>query len=100
MALALATSPDVFGFANLMNAKAEELGLDHTHFVNPDGLDAPGAYSTAADVTTLARDAMRVPFIRNTVDQSTAMIAGGRTLHTWNDLLGVAATARTPSARS
>ena len=70
MALALATSPDLFGFANLMNAKADELGLAHTHFVNPDGLDAPGAYSTAADVTTLARDAMRVPFIRNTVDQS------------------------------
>jgi D-alanyl-D-alanine carboxypeptidase (penicillin-binding protein 5/6) len=89
VALALATSPDVFGFANLMNAKAAELGLKHTHFVNPDGLDAPDAYSTAADVTTLARDAMRVPFIRNTVDQTTASIGGGRTLHTWNDLLGV-----------
>lgn len=89
VALALATSPDVFGFANLMNAKAAQLGLTHTHFVNPDGLDAPGAYSTATDVTTLARDAMRVPFIRSTVDQTTASIAGGRTLHTWNDLLGV-----------
>jgi D-alanyl-D-alanine carboxypeptidase (penicillin-binding protein 5/6) len=89
VALALATSPDLSGFANLMNAKAEELGLMHTHFVNPDGLDAPGAYSTAADVTTLARDAMRVPFIRSTVDQRTAVIAGRRTLHTWNDLLGV-----------
>ena len=89
VALALATSPDLFGFANLMNAKAVELGLVHTHFVNPDGLDAPGAYSTAADVTTLARDAMRVPFIRSTVGRSTAVIAGGRTLHTWNDLLGV-----------
>lgn len=89
VALALATSPDLSGFANLMNAKAEELGLEHTHFVTPDGLDAPGAYSTAADVTTLARDAMRVPFIRNTVDRRTAFIAGDRTLHTWNDLLGV-----------
>jgi serine-type D-Ala-D-Ala carboxypeptidase (penicillin-binding protein 5/6) len=89
VALALATSPDVYGFANLMNAKAARLGLRHTHFVNPDGLDAPGAYSTAADVTTLARDAMRVPFIRDTVDETTAAIPGGRTLHTWNDLLGV-----------
>jgi D-alanyl-D-alanine carboxypeptidase (penicillin-binding protein 5/6) len=89
VALALATSPDLFGFANLMNAKARKLGLVHTHFVTPDGLDAPGAYSTAADVTTLARDAMRVPFIRSTVDQRAAVIAGGRTLHTWNDLLGV-----------
>jgi D-alanyl-D-alanine carboxypeptidase (penicillin-binding protein 5/6) len=89
VALALATSPDLFGFANLMNAKAAELGLRHTHFVNPDGLDEPGAYSTAADVTTLARDAMEVPFIRETVDLQTALIAGGRTLHTWNDLLGI-----------
>ena len=89
VALALATSPDLYGFANLMNAKAVELGLAHTHFVNPDGLDAPGAYSTAADVTTLARDAMRIPFIRETVDLRTAFIGGGRTLHTWNDLLGV-----------
>jgi serine-type D-Ala-D-Ala carboxypeptidase (penicillin-binding protein 5/6) len=89
VALALATSPNLSGFANLMNAKAAELRLTHTHFVNPDGLDEPDAYSTAADVTTLARDAMGVPFIRDTVGQQTAYIAGGRTLHTWNDLLGL-----------
>ena len=89
VALALATSPSLPAFAKLMNAKAAELGLEHTHFVRPDGLDAPGAYSTAADVTTLARDAMRVPFIRDTVAERSASIAGGRTLHTWNDLLGV-----------
>jgi D-alanyl-D-alanine carboxypeptidase (penicillin-binding protein 5/6) len=88
VALALATAPDLASFANLMNAKARELGLEHTHFVRPDGLDAPGAYSTAADVTKLARIAMRVPFIRATVDQTTTSIAGGRVLHTWNDLLG------------
>jgi D-alanyl-D-alanine carboxypeptidase (penicillin-binding protein 5/6) len=89
VALALSTSPDLPAFAELMNAKARELGLAHTHFVRPDGLDAPGAYSTAADVTTLARIAMRVPFVRDTVDETTASIAGGRVLHTWNDLLGI-----------
>jgi len=88
VALALATSPNLLAFANLMNAKAERLGLRHSHFVRPDGLDAPGAYATAADVTTLARAAMRVPFVRRTVAERTAAIAGGRTLHTWNDLLG------------
>src|SRR6185437_9573968 len=87
-ALALATAPDLPAFANLMNVKAKALGLDHTHFVRPDGLDAPGAYSTAADVTKLARVAMRVPFVRATVDQTTTTISGGRVLHTWNDLLG------------
>lgn len=88
VALALATAPDLASFANLMNAKAAALGLADTHFVRPDGLDAPGAYSTAADVTKLARVAMAVPVIRDTVDESTAAIAGGRVLHTWNDLLG------------
>jgi serine-type D-Ala-D-Ala carboxypeptidase (penicillin-binding protein 5/6) len=88
VALALGTSPDLPAFANLMNAKAHALGLAHTHFVRPDGLDTPGEYSTAVDVTTLARDAMRVPFVRDTVRQATASIAGGRVLHTWNDLLG------------
>jgi D-alanyl-D-alanine carboxypeptidase (penicillin-binding protein 5/6) len=88
VALALATSPDLTGFANLMNAKAQELGLRHSHFVRPDGLDAPGEYSTATDVTKLARDAMKVPIIRETVREATASIPGGRVLHTWNDLLG------------
>ena len=88
VALALGTAPDLPSFAALMNAKARALGLAHTHFVRPDGLDAPGEYSTAADVTALALAAMRVPFVRETVDETTASIAGGRTLHTWNDLLG------------
>jgi len=88
VALALATAPDLPAFASLMNAKAQVLGLAHTHFVRPDGLDAPGEYSTALDVTTLARDAMRVPVIRETVAEVTTTIPGGRVLHTWNDLLG------------
>jgi len=74
-------------FVALMNAKAHELGLSDTHFVNPDGLDAPGHVSSARDVTLLARVAMRNTFIRTTVRQRTASIEGGRTLHTWNDLL-------------
>ena len=32
---------------------------------------------------------MRTRFVRETVDEETATIAGGRTLHTWDDLLGV-----------
>ena len=73
-------------FVALMNARARQLGLDDTHFVNPDGLDAPGHVSSARDVTKLARVAMNKPFIRETVRLQTAT-AAGRTLHTWNDLL-------------
>jgi D-alanyl-D-alanine carboxypeptidase (penicillin-binding protein 5/6) len=74
-------------FVALMNAKAEQLGLTETHFVRPDGLDAPGHVSSARDVTRLAWLAMRTPFVRATVRERTDTIAGGRTLHTWNDLL-------------
>ena len=73
-------------FVELMNARARELGLTDTHFANPDGLDAPDHYSSARDVTKLARVAMNKPFIRETVRRVEAE-AAGRRLHTWNDLL-------------
>ncbi len=75
-------------FVEMMNAEARRLKLRDTHFANPDGLDAFGHYSSARDVTRLARIAMRNPEIRSVVARSTATIAGGRTLSTWNDLLG------------
>jgi D-alanyl-D-alanine carboxypeptidase (penicillin-binding protein 5/6) len=79
---------DVGVFVKMMNAKARRLGLTGTRFVRPDGLDVPGHVSTARDVTQLARVAMRNPAIRDMVDDRTPTIAGGRRLHTWNDLLG------------
>jgi serine-type D-Ala-D-Ala carboxypeptidase (penicillin-binding protein 5/6) len=75
-------------FVAMMNAEAQRLGLRDTHFVNPDGLDAPGHYSSAHDVTRLARIAMKNRVIREVVDERTAQISGERTLNTWNDLLG------------
>jgi serine-type D-Ala-D-Ala carboxypeptidase (penicillin-binding protein 5/6) len=74
-------------FIAMMNAEARKLGLRDTHFANPDGLDAAGHYSSARDVTRLARIAMRVPVIRSIVRRTTATISGGRVLYTWNDLL-------------
>jgi D-alanyl-D-alanine carboxypeptidase (penicillin-binding protein 5/6) len=88
-ALALSVSADYPSFARLMNAEAGRLELRDTHFVRPDGLDAPGHVSSAADVTALARILMRTRFIRETVDEQTDTIAGGRTLHTWDDLLSI-----------
>jgi serine-type D-Ala-D-Ala carboxypeptidase (penicillin-binding protein 5/6) len=76
-------------FVAMMNAKARRLGLRDTHFVRPDGLDAPGHVSSAHDVTLLARILMHRKIVRQIVRQRTATISGGRTLHTWNDLLSV-----------
>jgi D-alanyl-D-alanine carboxypeptidase (penicillin-binding protein 5/6) len=74
-------------FVRLMNRKAAVLGLSETHYVRPDGLDAPGHYSSARDSFELARLAMREPLVRRLVRKRTAQISGGRTVHTWNDLL-------------
>ena len=41
-------------FADDMNRKAREIGATHSHFVTPNGLGAPGHYSTAADLAKIA----------------------------------------------
>jgi D-alanyl-D-alanine carboxypeptidase (penicillin-binding protein 5/6) len=74
-------------FVAMMNIRARQLGLSDTHYARPDGLDAPGHVSSARDVTKLARLLMRRPIVRSIVRMQRATIAGGRVLHTWNDLL-------------
>jgi serine-type D-Ala-D-Ala carboxypeptidase (penicillin-binding protein 5/6) len=75
-------------FVLMMNRRARRLGLTDTHFVRPDGLDAAGHVSSARDITTLARIVMQNRAVRQIVGMRDATIAGGRRLHTWNDLLG------------
>jgi serine-type D-Ala-D-Ala carboxypeptidase (penicillin-binding protein 5/6) len=41
-------------FTTMMNAKAKEIGMNDTHFANPDGLPEEGEFTTAADMVTLA----------------------------------------------
>jgi serine-type D-Ala-D-Ala carboxypeptidase (penicillin-binding protein 5/6) len=74
-------------FVAMMNARARQLGLRDTHFARPDGLDAPGHYSSARDVMFMARLLMHRPVVRQIVRMRAATISGGRSLHTWNDLL-------------
>ncbi|NCC07720.1 MAG: D-alanyl-D-alanine carboxypeptidase [Clostridia bacterium] len=45
-------SEDVF--AEMMNARAKELGMEHTHFMNACGLDEDGHYSCARDVAKMS----------------------------------------------
>lgn len=74
-------------FVALMNAKARQLGLDETTFVNAHGLDAAGHRSSAEDATLLARYALGIPFIRDAVGRSTVVLPGDRVLETTDDLL-------------
>lgn len=54
-------------FVELMNQKAESLGLDETNFTNPHGLDHPDLHSSAHDMAMLARYMMQNADLREIV---------------------------------
>jgi len=86
VALAIYCGGTVEGFAEMMNDKARVLGLSGTHFVNPNGLDAPGHYSTARDLAVLAAYAMENPVFYKTVSAKNVHV-GDRYLTNHNKLL-------------
>ena len=73
-------------FVALMNEKAAALGMTHTSFANPNGLDAEGHYSTARDMAVLAAAAMEEPTFRR-ICSSRAVTIGQRTMENHNRLL-------------
>ena len=79
-------------FVELMNERAKTLGLANTHFANACGFDAPGHYSTAADLAKLTQYALQMPAISmmvRTVVRDISTVNGARTivLHSTNELL-------------
>ena len=86
VALAIYCGGTVEGFAELMNDKARMLGMDESHFVNPNGLDAPDHYSTARDLAILAAYAMDNPIFYKTVSTKSVQV-GERYLTNHNKLL-------------
>ena len=72
--------------AELMNAKAEELGALDTRAVNPHGLDAPGQVSSAYDLALIARAGLDDPDFARYVSTKQASIAapGGARIATAN----------------
>lgn len=78
-------------FANLMNAKAQELGLSNTHFESPHGLDSPEHYTTAYELAILSDYALNNETFLNIVGTKnyTITINGyPKTLSNTNELLG------------
>jgi D-alanyl-D-alanine carboxypeptidase (penicillin-binding protein 5/6) len=68
-------------FAQKMNSRARALGAIHSNFVNPNGLPMPDQYSTARDLSIIARAAYANPTIRSIVclPQLVFRYASGRT---------------------
>jgi D-alanyl-D-alanine carboxypeptidase (penicillin-binding protein 5/6) len=65
--LARDSAGSVDAFAELMNEKARQLGATHSHFLNPNGLPMSGQYSTARDLSIIAKAAYANPTIRSIV---------------------------------
>lgn len=47
------------GFVEMMNQRAAQLGMNDTHFVNCNGLDADDHYSSAYDIALMSRELMK-----------------------------------------
>ncbi|MFT3906351.1 MAG: serine hydrolase [Steroidobacteraceae bacterium] len=92
MVLAESYGPSVERFVARMNARAAALGLNDSHFAQPCGLDAPGQYSTARDLLTLAQAAHADERIARITATETATIVTQNqhelSFHNTNQLLG------------
>lgn len=92
VALAEAEAGSVTRFVARMNMTAQELGAFNTAFENPNGLTAPGHYSTAYDLALIARAALKNPVFRQIVSSREDRVTelGGRRvrlIHNTNQLL-------------
>lgn len=74
-AVALTLAPTLAEFAARMNAKAADLGMVHTTFVTPSGLDAEEHLSTARDMAMLGAAVLRDPVLANICKQKSAPIS-------------------------
>ncbi|MFZ5376140.1 MAG: D-alanyl-D-alanine carboxypeptidase family protein [Patescibacteria group bacterium] len=81
-------------YVNLMNEKALVLGLEHTTFANPSGLDDFRQLTTARDLAILARELLKDQFLSELVStkEKTVTDVSGKNNHllvNTNQLLGV-----------
>lgn len=76
VAIAERIGGSVDDFVNMMNQKAEQLGLTNTHFANPNGLPDESHYSSARDMAKMTESAMKNEAFAEIVKSKTYKIAG------------------------
>ena len=76
-AAAVRISGSIEAFAELMNDRARELGLSHTYFVTPSGLEGEGHGSSAYDMALLAREALKNETFREICSSETIKLSFG-----------------------
>ncbi len=80
-------------FVAQMNRYAAALGLSHTHYANPVGLDQKGNYSSAADLMALTRRLLAIPAFAKIADSREARLTSvrpRRRIESINELLKLA----------
>ena len=92
--LAIHIAGSIDSFASMMNTKAMDLGCKNTHFVNPNGVHDDNHYSTAYDLSLIAKEAMKNDIFRQIVSTASYTLPNSnkysridRTLITTNDLI-------------
>ena len=88
LAVAHCVSGDVREFVASMNETAAKLGMTHSSFANPNGLDQEGHYSTARDMALLTSYALNNEHFRRIVSTESVTI-GDRYLKNHNKLLAL-----------
>ena len=91
VALAEYVGGSIEGFAELMNKKAKELGLENTNFVTPHGLDSDEHYTTPYELALLADYALKNEVFASIVNTKICNITingYSRTISNTNELLG------------
>ena len=90
--LAEKISGSVESFVNQMNLKAQELGCENTHFMNPHGYHDSQHYTSAWDLYLITKAAMEHPMFMTICDTSTHTVpatnlSGERVLNNTNFLI-------------
>lgn len=88
--IAISVGGSIEGFAQMMNNKAKELGLEHSHFVTPHGLDMKEHYTTAYELAFMADYAMNIEeFAKIVSTKSHTVIIDGtpKNINNTNELL-------------
>ncbi len=74
--LAIHVAGSVDRFVGLMNRKADQMGLENTHFANPSGLDAEGHYASAKDLVEMGQAVMEHPELARMMRMRSAVLPG------------------------
>lgn len=79
-------------FAEMMNKKAQEIGLEHSHFITPHGLDSQEHYTTAYELALMADYALNIEIFAKVVSTKSYVVhinGNVKTINNTNELLRI-----------